>query len=235
MNLFLLNLEEIIVLKYLLIFFIAILIIGFHIIFGTCLNNINRSKYGEKSTLAWIPFVNIYLLGKLVIEKSYGIVLSIFLSSYIIAILNYIYAYNSGFCDGFLGCIRALFIILILTYITVPLFYVLFGMILSKVNYKIYGKDTVVVWIPFCNFYLLGKILVNKLFGLILAIIPFANFEYKIPLGGDSYNYATLRLIPSEYAELFFVCYVVIIAILFLCLLFKYSKLLKIEKNLLNN
>ena len=56
-------------------FFIAVLLIILIICYAALaifLNNFNKKVYGEPSIMAWIPFANIFLLGKLTFNRDAG-------------------------------------------------------------------------------------------------------------------------------------------------------------------
>lgn len=59
---------------------LIILIVGVIIIYvieGLILNTLNKKIYGEGTWQAWVPFANIYLLGKLTVNKTVGWILLI--------------------------------------------------------------------------------------------------------------------------------------------------------------
>ena len=59
-------------------FLIAILIIlAIYIIEALILNTLNKKIYGEGTWQAWVPFANVYLLGKLTVNKTVGWILLI--------------------------------------------------------------------------------------------------------------------------------------------------------------
>lgn len=60
---------------YVLIFFAVLIVI--YILFGIFLNKLNKLVYGKGTPMAFIPFVNIYLLGKLAVNKLVGYILVI--------------------------------------------------------------------------------------------------------------------------------------------------------------
>ena len=62
---------------------------------------------------------------------------------------------------------------LIAILILIIIMYVFMGVFLGKLNKLIYGKGTPMAWIPLLNTYLMGKLVVNKVFGMILVITPF--------------------------------------------------------------
>ncbi len=56
-------------------FFVAVIIlilITCYAILAVFLNNFNKKVYGTSTVMAWIPFANIYLLGKLTFNKDVG-------------------------------------------------------------------------------------------------------------------------------------------------------------------
>ena len=58
---------------YLIIFLVIVIVI--YIAIGIFLNKFNKLKYGKGTPMAFIPLVNIYLLGKLTISKPVGLIL----------------------------------------------------------------------------------------------------------------------------------------------------------------
>ncbi len=63
------------------------------------------------------------------------------------------------------------FIIIIVIGVFVLGFYITKSIFLNKFNKLIYGKATIMAWIPICDLYLLGKLAVNKNVGLILCLM----------------------------------------------------------------
>lgn len=59
------------------VFYVLIIPIIFWIIDGIIINRLNKEMYGKTTALAWVPFCNIYLLGKLTVNKTIGWVLVI--------------------------------------------------------------------------------------------------------------------------------------------------------------
>lgn len=68
---------------------------------------------------------------------------------------------------AFLGAFIIAFFILVI------ILYAFMGVFLGKLNKIMYGKKTVMSWIPVLNTYLMGKLAFNKIVGIILVIIPF--------------------------------------------------------------
>ena len=65
--------------------------------------------------------------------------------------------------------------IIVIFFIVFIVVYILQALLLSGLNKKMYGKGTIWAWIPVCNTYLLGKLVVNKGFGFILILWSFAS------------------------------------------------------------
>lgn len=62
--------------------FILIIVLGIYIAISIFLNKFNKLVYGKGTAMAWIPVFNVYLLGKLTINKIVGwsLVICIFLT-----------------------------------------------------------------------------------------------------------------------------------------------------------
>lgn len=56
---------------------ILVIVIALYITIGIFLNKFNKLVYGKATPMAFIPLVNVYLLGKLTISKPVGLVLAI--------------------------------------------------------------------------------------------------------------------------------------------------------------
>ena len=81
---------------------------------GIILYNLNKKIYHEKSIIAWIPVANIYLLGKLTINKKSGILL----------VLGFIIAVSSG--------IPSILFIIYISVLVVLLIYAVIKLIKNK-------------------------------------------------------------------------------------------------------
>ena len=60
------------------LFVVVILVIGFYVAQGIILTKLNKLMYGKGTPMAWIPLANVYLLGKLTVNKIVGWVLIMF-------------------------------------------------------------------------------------------------------------------------------------------------------------
>ncbi len=85
--------------------------------------------------------------------------------------------------------------------------YVIQGLILNGLNKKIYGTGAWQAWVPVANIYLLGKLTINKIGGIVLLIIWFFS-------GGD-----------EGIGKLLGQIYDVAIFVLFIYAIVKYSQL----------
>lgn len=67
--------DNILEMAFMLLVITSIVLIIIYIILGIYLNKLNYILYGKKTPMAWIPIVNIYLLGKLTFNKIVGWIL----------------------------------------------------------------------------------------------------------------------------------------------------------------
>ena len=70
--------------------------------------------------------------------------------------------------------------------------YVLLALLLSNLHKKIYGRKSVLAWIPILNLYILGKVTTGRLVGLLLVGANLISFNYKITINGVVYSYSLL-------------------------------------------
>ena len=81
-------------LAFLLYAFLISLFVVPYVILGATLSHCSKAKYGNKSTLAWIPIANIYLLGKLIAGPFLGwILIAVGLLSVVVPVLSIIYGF----------------------------------------------------------------------------------------------------------------------------------------------
>lgn len=99
------------------------------------------------------------------------------------------------------------FVWLIVSLATFSLFYIIIliilwiieGIIINKLHKEMYGKATVLAWVPFCNIYLLGKLTVNKTVGWALAISKILTYTITTTVNGVQKTYSIL---PSSISTL---------------------------------
>lgn len=64
--------EEISGFFYFFMIFVILIVVACYAALAIFLNKFNKKLYGEPSVMAWIPFANIYLLGRLTFNKDAG-------------------------------------------------------------------------------------------------------------------------------------------------------------------
>ena len=95
--------------------------------------------------------------------------------------------------------------------------YILTSVFLSKLNKKLYGKGTILAWLPICRTYLLGKLTFGKLVGWLLIIVSV--------LMGLKYNGETV--IPSNINSIISLVYGCVIIFLWIYAIIKFFKVNK--------
>lgn len=123
---------------------------------------------------------------------------------------------------------KNLLILFVITTATLLILYVIFSSILSKANKTIYEEKNIFAWIPIFNLYLLGKIAVNKIIGVILVLIEFLiGFLCSIPYFQN--------VIPSYIVDILSLVFIFVIIILFFIVLAKYFKVKKRKRTVYVN
>lgn len=123
---------------------------------------------------------------------------------------------------------KNLLILFVITTATLLILYVIFSSILSKANKTIYEEKNIIAWIPIFNLYLLGKIAINKIFGVILVLIEFLiGFLCSIPYFQN--------VIPSYIVDILSLIFIFVIIILFFIVLAKYFKVKKRKRTVYVN
>ncbi len=121
------------------------------------------------------------------------------------------------------------FIIFVLIFALV--IYIILGIVLTKLNKKIYGKKTILAWLPFFNIYLLGKLTVNKLMGFVLVLFSLLGTSFEYTNGGNKVVYV---IIPDSLRPYYIGIYAIVIISLFIYAVFKLNKLGKDEESYIN-
>lgn len=57
---------------FFILFFVFAILIAIYVLLGVFLNKFNKLVEGKGTALAWIPIANLYLLGKLLLNKGFG-------------------------------------------------------------------------------------------------------------------------------------------------------------------
>ena len=123
---------------------------------------------------------------------------------------------------------KNLLIIFVITTMILLILYIIFSSILSKANKIIYGERKILAWIPIFNMYLLGKIAINKIIGVILVLIEFLiGFLCSIPYFQN--------VIPSYIVDILSLVFIFVIIILFFIVLAKYFKVKKRKRTVYVN
>lgn len=123
---------------------------------------------------------------------------------------------------------KNLLILFVITTATLLILYVIFSSILSKVNKTIYERKNIFAWIPIFNLYLLGKIAVNKIIGVILVLLVFLiGSLISIPYFQN--------VIPSYIIDILSLVFIFVIIILFFIVLAKYFKIKKRKRTVYVN
>ncbi|MBR1413924.1 MAG: zinc ribbon domain-containing protein [Bacilli bacterium] len=108
--------------------------------------------------------------------------------------------------------------------------YVLLALLLSNLNKQIYGKKSIIAWIPVLNLYLLGKLTVNKLVGIILIVANLISYNYSITINGVEKTYS---LLPSSVRYLVSGIVSIVTLVLYGMAIAKYIKI--VSKDAINN
>ena len=120
---------------------------------------------------------------------------------------------------------------IIFAFIFLIAIYVVLGIVLNKLNKKIYGKGTALAWIPFCNVYLLGKLTANKFVGIFLLFVLLITGEYNFSNGN---NYVSFVIVPDNVRSIIMIIYSVFVVILFIYAIVKLNKLGNNEEATIN-
>ena len=101
--------------------------------------------------------------------------------------------------------------------------YSMVSVLINKLNDAIHGKITVLAWVPVTNVYLLGKLVVNKIMGILLAVL----LLYGIIIAIDIHGLEVLQALklPASYVVPYLAIYALMI---FLLVVVGKSKLNKI-------
>lgn len=110
----------------------------------------------------------------------------------------------------------------IIFYSLVIIFYFVKGFYLFKINFLTTGKRSVLPWIPFFSYYLLGKFTFNGVVGVVLLVAIFITNSVHFLIGSFEINIQVLD--DGTQLTLFPIVLVVVLA-LFVLLIMKYNSL----------
>lgn len=118
-----------------------------------------------------------------------------------------------------LGVLAGFLVIILLITLAI---YIGISIFLNKFNKLVYGKGTVMCWIPIANVYLLGKLAINKLVGWILVACLFLTGKYTLTINGVETVYT---LLPEVINSIISNLYSITVLILLIYAIVKYNKL----------
>ncbi len=115
-------------------------------------------------------------------------------------------------------------IVKIIVILTIIFIYTMFSVLLNKLNNAKYGKNSIIAWIPGLNVFLLGKLVIHWIIGILLflGLIFGILITFKITCLEMIYN----LLIPS-YVNIYQIVYLFLIIILFILGKLKLNKIIR--------
>jgi hypothetical protein len=128
---------------------------------------------------------------------------------------------------------------LIMTYfiffaVVLIIIYILISIFLNKFNKLLYGKGTCMSWLPGFQTYLLGKLAINKVIGLIMVIMLILKSSFKIT-NSDGIT-STFTFFSENIRLKLSTLYHTIFLVLLIYAIIKYNKLKKnVSENKINN
>lgn len=102
------------------------------------------------------------------------------------------------------------------------LMYLGISIVLNKLNKVIYKKSTVMAFLPIFNFYLLGKLTVNKIVGWLLVIATLITSSFIVSINSNEGSYTIL---PNSTSAFISAITSVMIIFLFIFAIIKYNKI----------
>ena len=114
-------------------------------------------------------------------------------------------------------------VISIIASLLVLFIYVICSVTINKLNKAHYGKNTWMAWIPPFNFYLLGKLTIHTVFGIILALGSFLTVGVTITNNGVQEYYSIL---PENIIVPYSIVYSSIVVILLIVAFFKSKRMI---------
>ena len=91
--------------------------------------------------------------------------------------------------------------------------YAIIAVFLNKLNKSKYGKTTWMAWIPGIRIFLLGKLTIHTIFGIILALGIILCFSIKLTNNGIQEVY---EILPSNVRTPYTIIYLIVIVVLFI-------------------
>ena len=114
----------------------------------------------------------------------------------------------------------AIWLLVVVLAVVVAL-YIVMGLYLNKLNEIEYGKKTCFAWIPILNFYLLGKLAVNKFVGWILVLSVILTGSSETTINGVT---TTSTILPEPFNTIFSAIYSVAVIVCLIVVIVKYNR-----------
>ena len=111
--------------------------------------------------------------------------------------------------------------ILFLVFAVVIALYIVMGIYLNKLNEIEFGKKTCFAWIPVLNFYLLGKLAINKFFGWVMALGLFLMGTSSVTVNDVT---TTTSFLPEPFNTIYTCIYGVALIAFLIVVIVKYNK-----------
>jgi lysylphosphatidylglycerol synthetase-like protein (DUF2156 family) len=106
---------------------------------------------------------------------------------------------------------------------------IILGIVLNSLNKTMYGKNSIIAWIPLVNLYLLGKLTVNKIIGWLLVIGFILTFETTFTTyDGSTATESLISILPTGISDKISIILNLTIIVLFI---YAIIKLVKLKKN----
>lgn len=131
--------------------------------------------------------------------------------------------------DSILNYIKDHLVVTIIIAVLVGfIIYAMFAVLINKLYSSKYGKETKLSWIPILNIYLLGKLVIHSIFGIILVLgmLALILVSFNIP-GLDSLK----NIIPSQYVLPYQIGYGVIILLFLIIGKMKLNRIIRDGKS----
>lgn len=104
-------------------------------------------------------------------------------------------------------------IIILIGCLLLIVIYSMISVFINKLNSAIHGKTTIFAWVPVTNGYLIGKLVVNRVIGVLLSILFLFGIFISVDIPGLE---SIKKIIPNEIVIPYITIYVVIIIALLL-------------------
>ncbi len=115
-------------------------------------------------------------------------------------------------------------IVKIIIVLVLLVIYVVFAVLLNKLNNAKHGKSSKLAWIPGLNLFLLGKLVIHWLFGILLIL----GFLFGIIVVTNIKGLEVIsNLLPREYTDIYVIGYLALIVVLVIMAKLKLNKIIR--------